>query len=66
MTAAASSSSSQGKATPSPSLRNIQPPQHRGMKELDRDAFTLRVPVLALRIPAAQVGVMRKHPAMNG
>ncbi|KAJ1863945.1 tRNA(m(1)G37)methyltransferase [Coemansia sp. RSA 2703] len=34
----------------------FKPPVHRGMKELDRAAFSLIVPVMALRVPTQSVG----------
>ncbi|KAJ1673578.1 tRNA(m(1)G37)methyltransferase, partial [Spiromyces aspiralis] len=34
----------------------ISPPEHRGMTVLDRDAFTLDLKVIALRIPVKEVG----------
>ncbi|KAJ2696541.1 tRNA(m(1)G37)methyltransferase [Coemansia sp. IMI 203386] len=33
-----------------------KPPVHRGMKELDRAAFSLIIPVVALRVPTKTVG----------
>ncbi|KAJ2595505.1 tRNA(m(1)G37)methyltransferase [Coemansia sp. RSA 1721] len=33
-----------------------KPPVHRGMKELDRAAFSLTIPVVALRVPTKTVG----------
>lgn len=51
---------------PAPSLRDLQPPQHFGMKELNRDAFILPLTLTTARVPAVSVGSMRKNPAMRG
>ncbi|KAJ2780053.1 tRNA(m(1)G37)methyltransferase [Coemansia javaensis] len=37
----------------------LRPPSRRGMKELDRGAFSLTIPVVALRVPAKSIGKIR-------
>ncbi|GMK54022.1 hypothetical protein CspeluHIS016_0106080 [Cutaneotrichosporon spelunceum] len=51
---------------PSPSLRDLRPPQHQGMTTLDRSKFALSVPVVTARIPAGMVGEVLKHPMLRG
>ncbi|KAJ1842690.1 tRNA(m(1)G37)methyltransferase [Coemansia sp. RSA 2708] len=38
---------------------SLKPPVHRGMKELDRSAFTLNLPVVALRVPTKSIGMIK-------
>ncbi|BEI81537.1 hypothetical protein CcaverHIS002_0206970 [Cutaneotrichosporon cavernicola] len=51
---------------PSPSLRDLRPPQHQGMRNLDKSKFGLSVPVVTARIPAGSVGAVLKHPMLRG
>ena len=39
---------------------NLTAPVHRGMMELDRDAFKLSVPLVGARVPAARTGSFLK------
>ncbi|KAJ1898342.1 tRNA(m(1)G37)methyltransferase [Kickxella alabastrina] len=41
----------------------FKPPVHRGMKELDRAAFSLTVPVVAIRVPTKTVGQIKAELA---
>ncbi|KAJ2858331.1 tRNA(m(1)G37)methyltransferase [Coemansia erecta] len=38
-----------------------KPPVHRGMKELDRAAFSLIIPVVALRVPTRKLGRIKSE-----
>ncbi|KAL1405057.1 tRNA(m(1)G37)methyltransferase [Vanrija albida] len=53
-------------SSPSPSLRALQPPQHKGMTALDRSKFALTIPVLAARVRAGDMGAVRKHDLLRG
>jgi hypothetical protein len=48
------SKSSQAGPGPS-SLRNLKPPSRIGMQELDRDAFKLDLPILGIKVKAADI-----------
>lgn len=50
----------------SPSLRNLVPPQHKGMTVLDRAQFDLTIPVLAAKVKAGEMGNVRKHDLLRG
>ncbi|KAJ2548284.1 tRNA(m(1)G37)methyltransferase [Coemansia sp. RSA 1933] len=41
----------------------LKPPVRRGMKELDRSAFNLTIPVTALRVPTKSVGQLKAELA---
>ncbi|KAK4688547.1 tRNA (guanine37-N1)-methyltransferase, partial [Tremellales sp. Uapishka_1] len=52
---------------PNPSLREtIRPPTLHGMKELDRDAFKVTVPILAARVESSNLGKLRRNPLLSG
>ncbi|ORY72763.1 Met-10+ like-protein-domain-containing protein, partial [Leucosporidium creatinivorum] len=44
---------------------NLQPPVHRGLTELDRSLFSVEVPVLAARVPAALAAEFRNGKGKN-
>lgn len=43
----------------------LEPPVHRGMiyETFDKDAFNLKIDVLAAKVPTAQVGKIKKEIA---
>ncbi|GAA6056277.1 hypothetical protein JCM3770_007290 [Rhodotorula araucariae] len=43
----------------------VEPPVHRGMQTLDRDAFSTRLTVLAARVPATRTTQFMKHDAKD-
>lgn len=43
----------------------IKPPSRPGMTLLDKSAFDRTLPVLAIRIPAAHLGVLRNHKGLE-
>jgi hypothetical protein len=38
----------------------LSPPVHRSMRTLSREAFHIKLPLLAVRVPAKQVGPVRQ------
>ncbi|WWC92870.1 uncharacterized protein L201_007832 [Kwoniella dendrophila CBS 6074] len=44
----------------------MRPPQHLGMKDLDRSAFEVQVPVVSIAVEASKIGKLRPHPAIKG
>ncbi|RSH93199.1 tRNA(m(1)G37)methyltransferase [Saitozyma podzolica] len=67
MSTATQASSSAMTVPPAPSLTRLaRLPKRPGMTALDRADYVLRIPILSLRIRAADVGSMKAHPLIRG